>query len=136
VTVVLDTNVVVSALFFGGLPLDVVRACIAGKFRLLASPEILDEYREVAARFQEPGSTDDQTLVFAGLCARAVIVEPPPLQPPVCRDPFDDRFIACALAGHGDFIVTGDRDLLALAGRLVVDVLTPRQFLARLGTGT
>jgi predicted nucleic acid-binding protein len=55
-----------------------------------------------------------------------------PLAHSVCRDPKDDPFLECALAGGASIIVSRDRDLLGLEKPFGIQVLTPRQFLARL----
>ena len=133
--VVLDTNVVISGTFFSGPPLEILRACRAGRFQIVMTKEILLEYRQVAGRFLEPDSTDAVNDVLAGLLANALVIDAPALAVPVCRDPLDDKFIACAIAGNADAIVSGDKDLLALVGQIAVSVLTPRQFLSRLSSG-
>ena len=131
-TVVVDTNVVVSGIFFGGQPLEILRACVQGRCRLLISQEILDEYRDVTTRMPHRHSALNVATVLAALVENAQAVIAPPLDPPICRDSADDKFIACALAGSADYIVTGDKDLLVLAGRVSVPILSPRQFLARI----
>ena len=50
-----------------------------------------------------------------------------------CRDPDDDKFLAAAVLGEADCIVTGDRDLLALDPFEGVAIATPRDFLSTLG---
>ena len=54
--------------------------------------------------------------------------EPLPEIPSICRDPDDDHVIAAALVAHVDFIVTGDKDLLALARHEGVSIITARAF--------
>jgi predicted nucleic acid-binding protein len=51
---------------------------------------------------------------------------------PACRDPFDVPFLQLALAGNAAYLVTGDRDLLALAGKLSCPIVTARELLAEL----
>ena len=50
---VLDTNVVMSAIFFGGVPFDVLNAWHNGEFELVVSDGVMAEYREIAARMKE-----------------------------------------------------------------------------------
>ena len=125
--VVIDTNVLVSGVFFGGLPAKVLEAWRDGRYDLVVSPEILDEYRrvgeELARRFP-PVSLGP----FLGLLVtHAAIVEAPRLARPVCSDPYDDKFFACAVAGRCELIVSGDRHLLEASGSHGVKVVTPRQ---------
>ncbi len=65
------------------------------------------------------------------LHAGCFVTDPPPVS--VCRDPDDDKFIACALAARAEFLVTEDQDLLALDGYEGLRIVTPAQFLEALG---
>jgi hypothetical protein len=58
---------------------------------------------------------------------------PPPEIDSICRDPNDDHVIATALAVNADFIVTGDKDLLALSQYQSIRIRTARAFLTQLG---
>jgi len=127
--VVVDTNVLVSGVFFGGMPSRVLEAWRDGKVDLVVSPEILEEYRRVgeklAARF-----TGVSLASFLALLVMTVeIIEPPELPEQVSRDRDDDKFIACALAGNCQFIISGDKDLLEVSGFRGVNVVAPREFL-------
>ena len=62
------------------------------------------------------------------IVAHAEFVEPEPLPSPICRDPDDDKFFACAAAGGVEVAVSGDKDLLSLAEFRSIPILTPRQF--------
>jgi putative PIN family toxin of toxin-antitoxin system len=129
---VLDTNVLVSGIFFGGKPHEVLEACTTRRFQLVVSPEILDEYRLVLDRFVCVAASPDAATVLAGLLRDAIVVDAPARAVPHCRDPEDQKFIDCALSASADAIISGDMDLLALAGRFSIAILTPAQFLSRL----
>lgn len=92
--VVLDTNVVVSAAFFGGPPRRVVDAWIEGRLELVVSPSIFDEYPRVCERLREryPG-TDYQPLLTA-ILAHGALVPDPDADVAITDDPDD----GCALA--------------------------------------
>lgn len=126
--VVLDTNVFVSGVFFSGPPFRILQAWAHGRFRLLASPEILDEYRRVGEILagEYPQINLKPMLAFAA--QNAVIVFAPPLSERVCEDPDDDKFLACALAGGGKVIVSGDRHLVRVSGYQGIEVLKARAF--------
>jgi predicted nucleic acid-binding protein len=62
----------------------------------------------------------------------ALLVEPSPLGKRRSRDVKDDPFLACALASRAGFIVTKDKDLLALEKPFGVEIVTPREFYRRL----
>lgn len=125
---VVDANVFVSGVFFGGPPHEILDAWRSRRVELLVSPEILAEYgatgEELAREF--PGVDLDPWLRL--LEARARVIEAPPLERQVCTDPDDDRFLACAVAGRARYIATGDKALLRVSGYAGVTVVTPRRF--------
>jgi putative PIN family toxin of toxin-antitoxin system len=131
VKVVLDTNVVVSGVFFGGVPGRILSAWSDGQFVLVLSPAILDEYRrvghELGRRYPEVNEAFEPVLTLIAM--HALIVDALPLAGPVSTDPDDDMFLAAALAAQAEFIVSGDQDLLQVSGWREIAVLTPRQFL-------
>ncbi len=127
--VVVDTNVVISGVFFGGMPSRVLEAWRDGEFDLVVSPEVLEEYRrvgeELTARF--PGVSLAPFLAL--LVMNAEIVEAPGLSDQVSRDRDDDKFIACAIAANCQTIISGDKDLLEVTGYQGLKVVAPREFL-------
>jgi len=130
VRALLDTNVLVSGVFFAGTPGRVVAAVAVGRFTLVLSLEILDEYRRVGRDLERryPKLRGTFEPVVALLVASAIVVDAPPLLAPVSADPDDDKFLAAAVAAGASVIVSGDRHLLEVAGWRGIRVLTPRQF--------
>ena len=128
--VVLDTNVLVSGIFFGGVPGQILSAWVAGELLLVLSPAILDEYRrvgrELGIRHREVTTSFEAILSL--ITMNAMIVDAAPLDEPVSDDPADDMFLAAALASHASIVVSGDRDLLRVSGWQGIVVLTPRRF--------
>ncbi len=96
--VIVDTNVFVSGVFFGGIPGRILEAWRHARIQLVLSAEILDEYRRVgqALAAQHPGV--DLGPFLGLLMVHAEIVEAPPLADRVALDPDDDKFLACAIA--------------------------------------
>jgi len=90
---------------------------------------ILEEYRRVGAEFLRVRSDSELDEILGQLVAIGLLVDPPCLPEPLCRDRDDDKFISCALAAEADAIVSGDKDLLAVSGQRGIPVVTPRQFL-------
>ena len=129
--IVVDTNVLISGTFYSGPPLQILQACMEGKFQLALSPQILIEYRRVGQEFSQRRSNPDFERLLGILVSQAMIVEAPELAQPICRDPHDDKFISCALAVDAEVIVSGDKDLLAISGQLTISVIRPREFVDR-----
>jgi len=131
--VVIDTNVVVSALLFGGVPGKLVPLWKNGDIRPLASKEIIDEYLKVLAypKFQLSEEEINFVLYHEVLpYFEAVETEPGPVIIP--DDPSDDKFIRSAEAGKARIIISGDDHLLALRSHRGIKILTPAQFLEHL----
>ena len=131
-SVVLDTNVVMSAIFFGGIPLQVLRAWHNGAVRVVVSDDVLDEYREIAARMMAKFPSIDPTEWIDYIERNATKVDAPRLDEQVCEDADDDIFLACALAAGAKVVCSGDKLLLACNGWNGIEVLTPRAFINRL----
>ncbi len=132
---VLDTNVLLSALLFHSGALSWLRAAWrSGDIRPLASRETAAElvrvfaYPKFALDAEERRDLLDDYLPF---CETVIVPDPPPAVPE-CRDPLDRPFLELALAGRADALVTGDTDLLALAGAFPVPILPPAAFRRRL----
>lgn len=126
--VVLDTNVVMSAIFFGGDPLAIVRAAISKKVELVASRVVLAEYREIAERLSKAYSLTNYKRPLAILESHIKIVKSATLPRQICRDPDDDAILACAIGAKAKIICSGDDDLLSLSGVRGIEILKPREF--------
>lgn len=130
--VVLDTDVLVSALLFRGRLAPLVGLWQGGAIVPVISRETFDEFRAVLEypRFALTAEEiraiiEDEILPFFEVVEIAAKVEG------VCRDPHDDKFLAAAVNGGATFLVTGDRDLLVLERFQDVEIITPREFLGR-----
>ena len=128
--VLLDTNVVVSAVLFGGVPQQCLRRGLAGDFELVTATGLLDELEHVLLdRFGLP--REAVAFIRGDLELAAEVVAPTRVEA-VSRDAGDDLVLAAAREGRADYVVTGDRDLLDLGRYGSVAILTPRAFLDRL----
>lgn len=129
--IVLDTNVIVSAVLFGGNPRRVIEAVLAGRHRLVTSGAILDEAAAVLSgdKFRLPAEYAER--VRLELLEIADMVAPKRRLRVVRRDPSDDRVIECAVEGEADFIISGDKDLLDLKAYRGIGILSPAEFLKR-----
>lgn len=128
--VVLDTNVLISALLFHTGTLSWLRlAWQAEVIRPLASRETTGELIRVLSYPKFGLGNDEQEDLLADYlpwCETVVVSQPPVV--PQCRDPFDRPFLELALAAQADALISGDNDLLALAQDFPVPILTPRDF--------
>jgi hypothetical protein len=126
VRVVLDTNVILSAIVYGGLPRRLLEMAIADDIRLVVSIELLEEIeRKLVEKF---GSSPEAARATCGeIESLAEIFQPAPA-PPTSRDPDDDVILATAAADEAQVIITGDQDLLVLGSYQGIAILTPRAF--------
>lgn len=129
--VVLDTNVVVSALLWGGTPYRLLQSATAGDIELYTSPALLAELAGVlgrphlASRLQAQRSSVEQALGLYG--ELAISVSPLAVPRAVPRDADDDQVIAVALAARADLVVSGDADLLSLGRFDGIPIVTAAQ---------
>lgn len=109
---------------------QVVRAWEKREIALLVSPETLAELRTVLARpriQQRVRGNGDQML--EGLKKYAEHVPGKLPFSPTCRDPKDDKFLACAIEGKAHYLVSSDKDLLDMKTFQGICILNPGQFL-------
>ena len=113
VRAVVDTNVLLSGLFWRGKPHAVIEQVRAGALSLISSPGLLAELAEVMNRpkFEE---------ILAA----------------VSRDPSDDAVLALAVASQADLIITGDNDLLILGSHAGIAIIDPAEAVTRIGRQT
>ena len=133
--VVLDTNVLVSALLFTGALSELVSLWQRGMITILLSREILDEYLRVLAypKFHlSEGEIKD--LIGTELLPFAVVVKPRTRVHVIKQDPSDNKFLDCALAGKAEVVISGDKDLLAIGRYRKIRIQTPSRFLEDLST--
>lgn len=129
VRVVLDTNVLVSALGFGGSPLEALLSTFDEDVQLLASEQTLDELQRVMRYDRLHFSKAERTQYLTILRSEAEIVQPD-TDLSVVRDPDDDKFLEVAVHGAADYLVSGDQDLIVLGSYEDVDVVSPDEFAA------
>lgn len=130
--VVLDTNVVVSALVFPRGRLAALRCAWHGRrCHPLVSSVTAGELVRALAYPKFALTADEQRELLADYLPSCTTVRIPrkPPKTPACRDPFDVAFLQLALVGKAKYLVTGDRDLLALAGQFSCPILTVEQWL-------
>ena len=126
--IVIDTNVIASAMFFGGRPRQLVELLIKRKLEAFVTEEIVIEYQETCDELcsRYPGKPVRLPLhLIIAACkmikAHSVIN--------VCRDPDDNKFIECAVDAKCLYVVSGDKDLLCVDSYQDVRIITVAEFL-------
>jgi putative PIN family toxin of toxin-antitoxin system len=129
IKVVLDTNILISAIVFGGKPRELLEAAIKGKIQLLLTEEIIEEMRGVleGKKFQFPGEITD--LIVHEIESFAEIVKPKERLKVIENDPEDNRVLECARESKADYIVSGDFHLLGIKEFAGTKILMPGEFL-------
>ena len=128
--VVLDTNAIVSALLFSGISSKLVSLWQKGLITPLLSREVVDEYLRVLGypKF-ELSEGEIKELIQEEILPYAAVVKPKRRLRVVHRDPSDNKFIECAVAGRARVIISGDKDLLSLGRYRQIRIQSPAQFL-------
>lgn len=131
IKVLLDTNVLLSALGFGGKPREVLLLILEKKIQAIISPILLSEFHEVINK-KFTRLADELPRIEKQIKKIFILVYPKEsLQ--VVRDIDDNRVLEAAVEGECNFIVTGDRDLLELGSFQDIKIITPNSFLQMLG---
>jgi putative PIN family toxin of toxin-antitoxin system len=131
VRIVLDTNVLISGIFFSGPPYQILEAWRDGIVQIAISPEILAEYQRVGQILAQDFPNINLEPVLNHLILNTEVYIAPPLPAPVCKDPDDDKFLACALVSQSIIVVSGDRHLLEVSGYQNIQVIKPSEFVSR-----
>jgi putative PIN family toxin of toxin-antitoxin system len=131
--VVIDTNVIISSLLFGGVPGELIPLWKEDIIQPLISKDILNEYLKVLAypKF-ELTENEIRFLIYREILPyfKDIIVK---RQKRIIKaDPTDDKFIACARAGQAAYIISGDIHLLNMGSFGSIEVVSPSQLLSKL----
>lgn len=129
IKIVADTNVLISALVFGGVPLIVLKMAHDKKIKLIISAETLIELdRTISAKFPVFLSELEGLRRYIdkyGLIMRSTVTQ----EFKQLRDPDDGHILQAAAISKATYIITGDKDLLSLQKIHNTHILTPRQFI-------
>ena len=128
--VVVDTNVFISGVFFGGKPRTVLESIVRGDIAAFASRAIIEEYSDTVQDLigRKQGSLQQEAL--SAFVASLNVIETR-TKVIASRDPDDDKFIECALDAGALYIISGDKDLLSLEKYRDVTMITAADFVAR-----
>ena len=127
---VIDTNVLMSGIFFKGPPYEILKLWKQKKFVFVISEEVFEEYVRVGKELSKKLKSDDLDQIISLLSMNSIMVKQKKLKEQICTDKNDDIFIACALAGNAGIIISGDKHLLDQNGVFDLEIIKPRVFLA------
>ena len=128
--IVIDTNVVISGVFFGGNPRKIIEKVVDGNFDAYATVEIIDEYMEIIDSMIEKKHVGlNKNTLYPLFLALKIIEKKSNID--VCRDPDDDKFIECAVDSKALYIVSGDKDLLDICEYEGIQIITAKEFCDR-----
>jgi uncharacterized protein len=128
--VVLDTNVLVSAIISDGKPRELLRRGVAEQFSIITSELILKELALVLRRPKFKASEDEIQRIIVTLMQTAEVVSVTSKLSAVKEDPKDNMVIETAYDGRADVIVSGDSHLLAMEDFREIRIITVEQMLA------
>ena len=129
---VLDTNILLSSLFWKGQPRKIVDLAIENEFRAVTSADILEELKCVLEENFPRVPHEAKELILRDILSYSALVIPKKITVKNLRDLQDAKIIACAVEAGANYIVTGDKDLLVLKEYARIKITTAREFLEAL----
>jgi putative PIN family toxin of toxin-antitoxin system len=130
--VVLDTNVLISAILFGGKPRQILEKAIRGEIRLCLSEPILEELKGVLQRSKFDYSPEMIQVILTELTGVSEFVNPSKTIDVVSEDPEDNRILECAVEAGANYVISGDFHPLKLSRYRNIEVVNAVTFLERL----
>ena len=127
--IVLDANVLISAVLFNGPPRAILELVIGGSVHCSLSLAILDELRDVLERPKFRFSPEQAFQVIEELHAVCDIVNPAIRIDVITADPNDNIILECALESKADIIISGDQHLLAVAAFKGILIVSPSDYM-------
>ncbi len=125
--IVLDTNVLISGVFWGGHPKKILEMVVKGSVKVYATESIVKEYFRIIEKIgkKNPTIVNEWKMLLLDLLNVIEATE----KISICRDEYDDMFLECAVACGAKYIVSGDDDLLVLDNFRQIPIITPKKFL-------
>jgi uncharacterized protein len=126
--VVIDTNVLISGIFWGGIPFEILDLWVQDKTVLLTSQAIVSEYARVLQEYGLKRNRTDLTEAWLHFIVQHSHIIHTHRKFHVCRDAADDMYLDCAVEGSAAYIISGDKDLLTLRDFMGVKIVNPHDF--------
>jgi putative PIN family toxin of toxin-antitoxin system len=128
--VVLDTNILISALGWKGKPRQIFQKCISGHIELVTSKEQLEELQEVMDYPKFKFTKEQKTKFISIILDIAEVIKIKGDLKVIKEDPDDNMILETALVSDADYIISGDPHLLNLGGFNRINILKPSDFLS------
>ncbi len=128
IKIVLDTNIFLSAILYGGMAKTIFKLILENKLELYVSPDLEDE---VMRKLKEYGA-DEETIEYAALFLnhKSILISPK-IKVAICRDPNDNFLLEISQTVEAVYLITRDKDLLELPNQKweTTQILKPEEFL-------
>lgn len=125
--VIVDTNVVISGVFFGGYPRKILKAIVAQELSACASESIVEEYLDVVDEMIGRRQGHLNRDLLAPLINALEIIKCES-KVTICRDPDDNKFLECAIDAKASYIISGDKDLLTINAYRGIHIFSASEF--------
>lgn len=124
--VVVDTNIFISAYLWGGKPAEIINLWYLEQIELLASSYLISEILLVLTRYEY---SEKELNILQKVFRKQATIILPKSTIDICRDPKDNFILDLCVAGKADYLITGDKDLLALKKLGQTQIFKPKEFL-------
>lgn len=131
VKIVLDTNILISALGFGGKPREIFLLALKKKIQGVISVVLLAELNEVILK-KFPKLEPQLSFIEKQIKDKFLVVKPHRTLS-ILKDEADNRVLEAAMEGNCDYIITGDKELLALKSFQNIKITNPQEFFREIG---
>ena len=127
--VIIDTNVLISGIFWEGPPHKILQLWKDNMIELVLSPDILEEYYRVSKSIKTKYPQINISTILEMISLHSVVVDISPPYPNITTDKDDDKFIVCAEKSNTKVVISGDKHLLDVNGYYGIEVLKPKPFM-------
>ena len=124
--VVVDTNIFISGLVWGGKPRKILESWLKSKFTLLMSPYLVFEIVSTYKDFPNPEIDVEKLKLYLQTKTHKIT---PSKKINICRDEKDNQILDLCFAGTADYLITGDKDLLVIKKFGKTKITKPKEFL-------
>ncbi len=125
--IVVDTNVLISGLFFGDYPCKILKTIVENRMIACVTLEIVDEYEEIVQEMFDRKQGHINHELLNPLLEKFEVLQPLTFVK-ISRDPDDDKFLGCAKDAKALYVISGDKDLLSLENYEDIKIVTAKDF--------